>query len=115
MVVIEFIEAVILLLGMVGIPGAIISILMSNYYAKKTMDRLREVSPEAYAELGKPSLFLNNTIRNMSKFFKWLHARKYKELNDESLTLMASNALKSRLAAAICMGAFSLAMVILSL
>ena len=112
----EIAELLILALGfLIGLPGMFISIFMYLFYYKQTADRLSEVSPDVYAELGKPSLFLNNTMRNTNNFVKWLHARKFESINDEQLSSVASSALKTRFAAAICMVGFAVAALVMVL
>jgi hypothetical protein len=43
-----------------------------------------------YQELGSPTLFLNNNIRNSFRFQKFLISQEYKDLNDQALTKLGN-------------------------
>ena len=48
------------------------------------LKRMKMKFPEIWQELGKPTLFLNNTIQNGLRVQKFLIRREYRTLSDEN-------------------------------
>jgi len=58
------------------------------------MQRILAVKhPEVYEKMGKPTLFLNNSIQNGRLFNKFLFKRQWKELGDSELDDLGSKML----------------------
>ena len=51
-----------------------------------TFRRLEGSHPEKYAELGRPSLFLRNSVENNLLFMRFIWRNEYQALNDLPLT-----------------------------
>lgn len=58
---------------------ALVGLLINRYFYKK----LKTEYPEIYESLGKPSVFLNNSIKNSLLVNKFILLRKYKNLPDK--------------------------------
>jgi len=60
------------------------------YKNHRFIKTLRQEHPETWAELGSPTLFLNNSIKNNLSMMKFMSSKKYRELNNPGLNLLAT-------------------------
>lgn len=78
------------LIMVVLFPFFFVFIVVYLFLVWKTL-RLLEIKHDAiWSDLGRPSLFLNNSMSNNFKFLKFLRKKSYLTLNDAELNKMAN-------------------------
>ncbi|RUO38607.1 hypothetical protein CWE13_02880 [Aliidiomarina shirensis] len=66
------------------------SVLLWFFLCIRLFKILETRHPEKYESMGKPSLFLNNSISNNITFMKFLFKREWRGLNDPNLALLSN-------------------------
>ena len=79
--------------------GLIIILFISIVYAplyfrsmKLVLDYMKDNLPDKWAELGSPTLIMNNSIRNTSSFLNFLLKRHYSDIDDGEFQVLSNRA-----------------------
>ncbi len=74
------------LITLFSMVAGIAILLPFHFYAiKKCSDWLKDNDVESWEEVGRFSLFKNNSISSSFKFSKWVFANKYSEIEDKRI------------------------------
>lgn len=97
-------------------PMLIIFMVANVWYLKRVREifsYLEQHQPTAWADLGKPTLFMNNSPGHTSKLLRFLYRREYGALGDAALTEKCERVRRILLKLVICEGGCMLLFVIL--
>jgi len=78
-------ETVASLIALMLAPTLGVMVLVWFFQLSKMFTYLRENHLQEYREMGEPTLFLNNTIKNNIAFLRFIRGSKPSELNDDYL------------------------------
>ena len=67
----------------------ILSVILGFFLNYKLFSILKEKHPQKWEELGRPSLLMNNNIRNNISVLNFLNKKEYLKMNDKQLTKLA--------------------------
>ncbi len=69
----------------IGLLGMMFTVPTGFYFSRQVLKHLEMNHQEIWNGLGKPSLFLNNSIENTLKVRRFIRKKKYVDLNDTVL------------------------------
>ncbi|MDF1822529.1 MAG: hypothetical protein P1U64_13180 [Alcanivoracaceae bacterium] len=103
----EFIASASVWLGAAIFLSCVILLIIHFITLHDFEDHLRTSHPALWKELGRPHVIKNNTPKNAMRTVKYIHSKKWMELDDEKAEELAKSAANQRLTYGILMLALS--------